>query len=84
MGFSDKFFGNMTAIFSTMYNCFFIFITGEELHLIGGALGLIFTVLLNFRRVLRELNQLYLVIRAKNETEAQKLLKEDLEEKDKA
>jgi hypothetical protein len=77
---TEKFWGNMIAATSTAFNCIFATISGEQLHLIGGALGLVFTALLNFRRAMRELNQLYLIFfKAKNAKQVEFLLEEKLE-----
>jgi hypothetical protein len=81
MGFTDKF-GNVWAISSTTWNLLFIFITGEHFHLFAGAIGLVFTGILNLRRVIREINQLFKLFKAKNSKEVDKLLSENLEKKE--
>ena len=78
--FDERYLGNFIALFSTTYNCCFIFISGEYLHLFGGALGIVFTCFLNFRRAVREVNQVYLILKhAKNAKRVKDLLEEDLE-----
>lgn len=79
MGFDDKLLGNMTAIFSTVYNFSFCFMTGEQLNLALGLFSLVFTGLINMRRAMREVNQLLKIFAAKTNREAEKLMQEDLE-----
>jgi hypothetical protein len=82
MGFTDKF-GNAWAFSSTLLNCFFVFMTGEHFHLFAGAVGLVFTGILNLRRVIREINQFIKLFKAKDAKEVNKLLSENLEDKNK-
>jgi hypothetical protein len=75
--------GNLVAVLSMSYNSTFMIIMGDNLHILGAVLTIVFTALLNTRRAIREVFQLYLIFRAKNNADINRLLQEDLEKDDK-
>jgi DNA-binding GntR family transcriptional regulator len=77
---TNKFNGLITT-FWTSVNFLFVFVDGATISLISALLGLGFTVLLNTRRAMREIRQIYLAVRAKDAAEVSRLLDEDLNKK---
>jgi DNA-binding GntR family transcriptional regulator len=77
---TNKFSGLITT-FWTSVNFLFVFLDGATISLMSALLGLGFTVLLNTRRAIREIRQIYLAIRAKDAAEVSRLLDENLDKK---